>query len=105
MSVYDLQHYDLKHYTFMRPQGPTMPITESYVSIPPALWIRDEGENLWTLGFDYDEVAWRGGKYEYDIIMNGVKTGYWGRVIELRGRKLRIFGSEGWRQWNGRHFV
>ncbi len=97
--------------SFMKPQGPHMPITEAYVCIPPALWIRDDEGALWTLGFDYDEKAWRGGKYEYDIIRNGRKTGEFGRVIEFavrdgRGnRKVRIWGAEGWRTWNGRVFV
>jgi hypothetical protein len=106
MSVYDLpQHYDLKRFDFMKPQGPHMPITESYVSIPPALWIRDEQNALWTLGFDYNEQEWRGGRWEYDIVRNGVKTGDWGRIIEYRGHKLRIWGAEGWRTWTGRSFV
>lgn len=108
------QAYDLRRYDFMRPQGPHMPITESSVSIPPALWIRDEEGALWTLGFDYDEREWRSGKWEYDIIRNGRKTGEFGRIIEYkvnsRGtRQIRIWGSHGgsamWRWWSGRSFV
>jgi hypothetical protein len=106
MSVYDLpQQYSFKQFAHMKPQGPHMPITESYVSIPPALFIRDEQNTLWTLGFDYDEREWRGGRFEYDIVRNGEKTGDFGRIIEFRGRRLRIWGSEGWRTWNGRCFV
>ena len=89
----------------MRPQGPHMPITEAYVSIPPALWIRDEENALWTLGFDYDEREWRAGRYEYDVVRNGRKTGEFARVIEFRQKKVRIWGADGWRTWNGRQFV
>jgi hypothetical protein len=104
------QLYDLSHFAFMKPQGPHMPLTEAYVCIPPALWIRDDENALWTLGFDYDEREWRGGKWEYDIVRNGRKTGEFGRIIEMktnsRGtRTVRIWGAEGWRAWNGRCFI
>lgn len=115
MSVFDLPRlYDLVRYPFMRPQGPSMPITENYVAIPPALYIRDSQDALWTLGFDYSEAEWRTGKYEYDVVRNGAKTGEFARVIECRlnsrGTKVvRIWGAEGgrcaWRTWNGRSFV
>lgn len=99
------QSYSLKRFPFMTPQGPHMPITEAYVAIPPALWIRDNENALWTLGFDYNEAEWRGGKYEYDVVRNGTKTGAFARVIEFRKGAVRIFGSEGWRTWNGKTFV
>jgi hypothetical protein len=106
------QHYnfDLPSFAFMKPQGPAMPVTEPYVAIPPALWIRDETNALWTLGFDYSETEWRSGRYEYDVVRNGEKTGEFARVIEFatRGeptRKVRIWGADGWRIWNGRQFV
>jgi hypothetical protein len=99
------QHYSLKRFDFMRPAGPHMPITEPYVCIPPALVIRDNEGATWTLGFDYDEREWRGGKWEYDIVRNGVNTGEFGRVIEFRKGKVRVWGAEGWRTWNGRCFV
>ncbi len=109
MSVLGLaQQYDLNpvgRFSHMRPQGPAMPITEAYVAIPPALWIRDEENALWTLGFDYDERSWRGGKYEYDVVRNGRMTGEFARFIEFRKRKVRIWGADGWRTWNGRSFV
>jgi len=89
----------------MKPQDPERPKTEAYVSIPPALWIRDDENALWTLGFDYDEVAWRSGKWEYDVVRNGQKTGEFARVIEFRKNKVIIFGSEGRKVWNGRTFV
>lgn len=102
--------YNLRQFPFMAPQGPTMPVTERYVAIPPALWIRDDEGALWTLGFDYDERAWREGRLEYDVVRNGRVTGEYARVIEARvdsrgNRVVRIFGSEGWRTWNGRAFI
>lgn len=103
--------YSLKKFPFMAPQGPTMPITEPSVCIPPALWIRDDAGALWTLGFDYDEREWRTGKYEYDVVRNGVKTGDFARVIEFsvppngKSRVVRIWGAEGWRTFNGKVFV
>lgn len=106
LGMYGLpRQYDFKRYDFMRPQGPSMPITEAYVSIPPALWIRDSGDALWTLGFDYDEREWRGGRWEYDAVRNGEKTGDFCRVIEFRKGRVRIWGADGWRAWTGRQFV
>src|SRR5262252_1111865 len=72
--------YSLQRFPFMAPQGPHMPITESAVSIPPALWIRDGEGALWTLGFDYDERAWRSGQFEYDVVRNGRITGEFARL-------------------------
>jgi len=104
------QVYNLQRFDFMKPQGPHMPITEASVCIPPALWIRDSEDALWTLGFDYDEVSWRAGTHEYDVVRNGVKTGAFARNIECsvdsRGQKVvRIWGSEGWRTWRNGRFV
>lgn len=105
-----LRTYSLKRFPFMAPQGPHMPITEASVCVPPALWVRDSEDTLWTLGFDYDEREWRTGMLEYDVVRNGVKTGEFARVIECsvnsRGTKVvRIWGADGWRTWNGRRFV
>lgn len=95
--------YDLKRFAHMKPQGPHMPITESYVCIPPALVIRDDEGALWTLGFD--QGGWRTGEFEYDVVRNAKKTGEFACRIEFRGRILRIFGHEGWRTWNGNRFI
>jgi len=97
--------YSLVHFPFMGPQGPHMPITEHYVSIPPALVIRDERNNVWTLGFDYDEREWRSGRWEYDVVRNGRPTGEFAQVIEFRQGKVIIFGAQGRRVYNGRTFV
>ncbi len=95
--------YNLQKYPFMKPQGPHMPITEAYVSIPPGLVIRDDEGALWTLGFDQGE--WRTGEYEYDVVRNGVPTGEHACRIEFRQRQVKIFGAAGWRTWNGRTFI
>src|SRR5882672_1275502 len=97
--------YDLVRFSHLTPQPVFMPTTEPYVSIPPALWIRDNENALWSLGFDYNECEWRSGRYEYDIVRNGIKTGDFGRVIEFRRGKVRIFTCEGWKTWNRRSFV
>lgn len=97
--------YDLKRFSHLIQQPAFMPTTEPYVSIPPALWIRDNENALWSLGFDYDEREWRGGRYEYDAVRNGEKTGDFCRVIEFRKGKVRIWGADGWRTWNGKQFV
>lgn len=104
------QAYDLKRFDFMRPQGPHMPITEASVRIPSALYIRDSEHATWTLGFDYDEREWRTGKWEYDVLRNGVKTGEFARYIECKinsyGTKvITIWGADGRRTWTGRQFV
>lgn len=107
--------YNLQKLPFMKYAGPTMPVTEGYVSIPPALVIRDETGSTWTLGFDYSQTEWNSGRFEYDIVRNGKVTGEFGRVIEYRnnsyGQKVvRVWGSDGrggagWKIWSGRCFV
>ena len=95
--------YSIQQFPFMRPQGPHMPVTEGYVSCPPALVIRDDEGGLWTLGFDQGE--WRTGEYEYDVVRNAKKTGEHACRIEYRGGKVRIFGAAGWRTWSGHSFI
>jgi len=106
----DAPIYNLKELPFMAPAGPHMPWADPQVVIPPALMIRDSEGATWTLGFDYDEREWRGGKYEYDVVRNGRVTGAYARRIECSvnsygNRVVRIWGAEGWRTWNGRSFV
>jgi hypothetical protein len=101
-------HYSFKRFPFMRPQGPHMPITEAYVSIPPALVIRDDEGALWTLGFD--QGTDRTGEREYDVVRNGRQIGEHACRIEFRlnsrgNRVVRVFGAAGWRTWNGRTFI
>jgi hypothetical protein len=80
-----------------------MPVTEAYVSIPPALVIRDNEGALWTLGFD--QGGHRTGEYEYDVVRNGRKTGEHACRIEFRGGKIRIYGQDRWRSWTGTRFI
>lgn len=93
--------YDSKLFPFMR--QPQNHISENYVSIPPALVIQDNEGNLWTLGFD--QGGWRTGEFEYDVIRNAKATGEYACRIEFRAGKVRIFGSGGWRIFNGNTFI
>jgi len=102
-------HYDSRLFPFLRrPLGEQTYETEAYVSIPPALMIQDSDGNIWTLGFD--QGGWRTGEFEYDVVVASPpvlkprRTGEFACRIEYRG-KVRIFGSGGWRTWNGRAFV
>lgn len=102
--------YSFKKLPFMAPQGPHMPISDAYVTIPPALTIRDDEGALWTLGFD--QGGWRTGEYEFDVVRCGpksgdrpMKTGEFACRIEFRAGKVRIFGTAGWRTWNGHTFI
>lgn len=95
--------YSFQRFPFMRPPGEHMPVTESYVAIPPALVIRDNKGALWTLGFD--QGGWRTGEFEYDVVRNGRPTGEHACRIEFRKGRVRIFGAAGWRTWNGRTFI
>jgi hypothetical protein len=99
------QDYDHRLFPFMRRQGEQTHVTESYVSIPSALVITDNEGAIWTFGFDYNEVEWKSGNTEYDVVRNGRKTGAYARFIEFRAGKVIIFGAEGRRVWNGRQFV
>lgn len=95
--------YSFKIFPFMRPRGEHMPVTESSVSIPPALVIQDSEGALWTLGFD--QGGWRTGEYEYDVVRNGKKTGEKACRIEYRSGKVRIYGADRWRVWTGTRFI
>jgi hypothetical protein len=102
------QSYNTARFDFMKPRGEHWPITESSMAIPPALVITDSEGALWTLGFD--QGAWRTGEFEYDVVRNGKKTGEHACRIEYRSvnggpRRIRIYGEEGWRVWNGRTFI
>ena len=99
-------NYNTAKYPFMvAAQGETAPVTEPYVVCPPALIIRDDEGAFWTLGFDYSHTEWLSGKWEYDVLRNGRKTGEFARNIEFRKGKVIIHGADGRRVWNGRTFV
>ena len=95
--------YNLKRLPFMKAAGPHMPVTESYVCVPPALVIRDRDGASWTLGFRH--AGHRTGEFEFDVVRNGVDTGETACRIEYRAGRVRIYGSDRWRTWNGKSFI
>jgi hypothetical protein len=71
--------------------------TESYVTIPDALYIVDDDGAVFTLGFTYIEVGWR---FEYIVLRNDVPTGQFAERIEYTRRAghsgtIRFFGKDG----------
>lgn len=78
-------------------------ITESYVSSPPALLIVDERGTVFTLGekFAHDPDAPRG-EFAFNVLVNGKECGEFASRIERRNGRIRIFGRQGFRTWNGR---
>jgi hypothetical protein len=91
---------------FMMPADPErMPRTEPDVESPPALQVRADNGDVFTLGFDYTEERARTGLYEFDVVWNGIKTGEFACKIVRQWGKIRIFGAEGWRTWTGSRFI
>lgn len=95
----------------VRPQGEQKHITESYVSVPPALTITDEAGSVWTLGM---QTAPRGkspdGEFAFDVLRitrDGriINTGEVASRIERRSGRIRIFTAEGWKRFTGVCFV
>lgn len=96
-----------KFYPFMRFQKgqEQQHITESYVSVPPALTITDEAGAIWTLGFNTQPKGLSpDGEYAFDVLRNGVYVGEVASRIERRGGRTRIFGRDGWKVWTGQGF-
>lgn len=87
----------------MAPQGEQHHITESYISVPPALTITDERGDLWTLGFN--PGAGPRGEFSFDVLRNGQFAGVIASRIERRNGRVRAFTREGWKVFNGRSFV
>lgn len=96
----------LAKFPFMALQGEQTHITESYVSIPPALTIVDECGAVWTIGF---QTAPRerspNGEFAFDVLRNGVFAGEFASRIERRAGRIQIFGRDGWKRWNGSSFI
>jgi hypothetical protein len=96
----------LRAFPFMKLQGEQTHITESYVSVPPALTITDERGAVWTLGM---QTAPRDrspdGEFAFDVLRNGVFTGEVASRIERRAGVVRIFGRDGWKRWGGSSFI
>lgn len=84
----------MKIHPFMVRSGEQKYVTESYVSIPPALIITDEAGNIWTLGFKMGPVS--GGEFTFNVLCNGFDTGKFANRIERRRDQIRIFGPNGW---------
>ena len=90
---------------YMLPWKVQLHETDSYVSVPPALTITDEQNAVWTLGFNPYRDGVSGGEFAWDVLRNGVSLGEFANRIERRGKRIRIFGPDGWKQWTGRAFV
>lgn len=98
--------YNFTFFPFMRKAGEQNLETEPYVVCPPALWIVDRERNRWTIGFMRPmRDPHRTGEYEFDVVRNGRPTGEYACRIEYRQGKVRIFGHQGWRTWNGKTFI
>lgn len=90
---------------FMAKGREDSPESEPDVTCPPALVIRDREKNTWTMGFARPHRdPHRTGEYEFNVVRNGLSTGEYACRIEYRKGKIRIFGHEGWRFWNGNNF-
>lgn len=90
---------------YMLPRKEQIYETEAYVATPPALLITDEGNNVWTLGNDFQKQddAPRG-EFAFTVLRNGVWTGEFASRIERRNGKIRIFTRQGFKVWNGNSF-
>ncbi|HLA60921.1 MAG TPA: hypothetical protein VK626_01625 [Nitrospiraceae bacterium] len=95
----------MKH-AYMLPPKEQTHITESYVSSPPALLVVNEQGTVFTLGetFAQDSSApW--GEYAFNVLVNGQDSGEYASRIERRNGKVRIYGRQGFKTWNGRTFI
>jgi hypothetical protein len=94
-----------KYLSFAKPREEQVHETENYVSIPPALIITDEGNNVWTLGL---MTAPKGkspdGEFAFDVLRNGKWSGEVASRIERRKGRIRIFTCDGWKIWTGNSF-
>ena len=90
---------------YMMPKAQQTHITESYVATPPALFIIDEANNHWTLGYQYQKQSDAPeGEYAFNVLRNGMDTGEFASRIERRSGKIRIFTRGGFKVWTGRSF-
>lgn len=90
---------------FAKPRTEQVHVTESYVSVPPALIITDERNDVWTLGFMTAPRAMSpDGEYAFDVLRNGKWCGEVASRIERRSGRVRIFTVDGWKTWNGSNF-
>lgn len=85
---------------------PQQHVTESYVSVPPALTITDEVGAVWTVGLATatPDQSPRG-EFAFDVLRDGEPAGVIASRIERRNGKVRAFTKRGWLVWNGRAFL
>lgn len=85
--------------------------TESYVHVPPALYIVDKEGNIWGLGFrktfehDSNYYYWNVLKGKVGVNAPPKETGEYADHIEYTGRDVRIHTATGWKVWSGNQFV
>jgi hypothetical protein len=90
---------------YMTRPGPQVHVTESYVSVPPALTITDEVGAVWTLGeVRAAKEQSPEGEFAFKVFRDAVFTGEIASRIERRSGKIRVFTRHGWRRWLGREF-
>jgi len=88
------------HSYMLQPKEQTH-VTESYVSSPPALLVVDERGTVFTLGEKFANDAPRG-EFAFNVLVNGKECGEFASRIERRNGRIRIFGHQGFKTWNGR---
>jgi len=85
---------------YMVLQGEQRHITETYVSIPPALTITDPQGAVWTLGWQRaPREQSPEGEFAFNVLRNGRDTHEFASRVERRNGKIRIFTHCGWKVW------
>ena len=88
---------------FAIPKEEQVHVSESYVSVPPALIITDERNDVWTLGFmTAPRSKTPEGEFAFDVLRNGKWCGEVASRIEKRSGRVRIFTADGWKNWNAK---
>lgn len=86
---------------FMVRQGEQRHVTESSVSVPPALTITDGLGAVWTLGFvAATKEQSPEGEFAFEVLRDGVTTHEIASRIEMRNNTVRVFTRHGWKKWN-----
>jgi hypothetical protein len=81
-------------------------LTESYVSSPPAARITDERNDVWSLGYVWQQSRDAPqGEFSFNVLRNGCETGEFASRIERRNGKVRIFTRNGFKTWTGKSFL
>jgi hypothetical protein len=96
-----------KAHAYMLPKKEQFYETEPYVAVPPALYITDAANNVWTLGYSYCALS-NGpkGEYAFNVLRNRIDMGVFTSRIECNGKRVRILQRGGtWLYWNGKSFT